>query len=328
MRRKLLAVAFGLTLLWLTEVALRLGGVQAAYQPSTDAGWKMAENLRDHRMQGTREPHDFRVSTNADGLRTALLREGSGSRRLAIMGDSNVFGWGVQEEHTLARQMEEHLPGWEVLNAGQPGYTTWQVGWLYEQVLRDYEPDVVLVWMPMADHNRAVVSDRERIEGGPRLLLARHSRIYALLRTLVWSRADQEYLLPHEDGDGEPRVPRVSVEERRQVLEAIQASGATLALGLLPFYQDLCSSQVPPRPGAEEAIELASELGALLVDIRTCCASSVEQADAMTFPFDRGHLNGLGNDPAGEEAALSLLQALGEPYQPVPSQAQTPPEPE
>ncbi len=201
------------------------------------------------------------------------------------------------------------MPGWEVLNAGQPGYTTWQIGALWEDVVRDYQPDVVLVWMPMADHNRALVSDRERIEGGARLLLAEHSRIYALLRTLIWSRAEQEYVLPHEESDGEPRVPRVSRKDREQVLLAIDSS-ATLVLGLLPFYQDLQGEQSPPRPGVEETLGLADELGAAVVDIRACCGSSVEEADAMTFSFDRGHLTGLGNAAAGEAAAKALLEQL------------------
>lgn len=304
MKRKLLAVGFGLTLLWLAEIALRLGGVQAAYQPSTQAGWRMSPNLDGHRMQGTREPHDFTVSTNSDGLRTTLPRARTDLKRLAIMGDSNVFGWGVQEEDTVAAQMQEHMPGWEVLNAGQPGYTMWQVGWLWDEVVADYDPDVVLVWLPQADHNLALVSDRERVEGGARLLLARHSRIYALLRTLVWSRADQEYVLPL-DADGEPRVPRVTVDERKQVLDRL-GQDTTLVLGLIPFYADLGVRVPQDRMGLSEALGM----DLLTIDVRDCCGSSTTDADAMTFEFDRGHFNALGNDPLGEAAAAALLGEL------------------
>mgnify|MGYP002632827838 CR=1 FL=1 len=304
MKRKLLAVGFGLTLLWLAEIALRLGGVQAAYQPSTQAGWRMSPNLDSHRMQGAREPHDFTVTTNADGLRSTLPRARTALKRVAIMGDSNVFGWGVQEEHTVAAQMQEHMPGWEVLNAGQPGYTMWQVGWLWDEVVSEYDPDVVLVWLPQADHNLALVSDRERVEGGTRLLLARHSRIYALMRTLIWSRADQEYVLPL-DADGEPRVPRVTADERRQVLDRL-AEDTTLVLGLIPFYADLGVRVPQDRMGLSEALGLDLPI----VDVRDCCGSSTNDANAMTFEFDRGHFNALGNDPLGEAAAAALLREL------------------
>lgn len=303
MKRRLLAVALGFTLLWLAEIGLRLAGVESAYQPTVGAGWRMNPNLDDHVMTG-QEGHEFRVNTNADGLRTGAARAPSDRRRIVVMGDSTVFGWGVEDEETVPGAMQDALPGWEVVNAGQPGYTTWQIGALWDEVIRHYAPDVVLVFIPNHDFNQALVSDRQRIEGGARMALMQHSRIYALLRTLVFRHAGREYLMPHESG-AEPRVPRVPAADRAQVFEAIAAE-TRLAVGLLPFHNDLAGQ--PSVLGVEDELQDYVALGAWTVNLRACCVGTPEDADARTFAFDRGHLNGLGNAEVGQAAARRLLE--------------------
>lgn len=65
--------------------------------------------------------------------------------RIAVLGDSYVFGHGVEEEETFTARMRELRPDWEVLNFGVTGYSTDQELLLLENVVLPLEPDLVLV---------------------------------------------------------------------------------------------------------------------------------------------------------------------------------------
>ncbi len=51
-------------------------------------------------------------------------REKAGKRRIVVLGDSTAWGWGVEAEERFSDRMERMLPGWEVLNLAQAGYST------------------------------------------------------------------------------------------------------------------------------------------------------------------------------------------------------------
>ncbi len=65
--------------------------------------------------------------------------------RIAVLGDSYVFGHGVEEDETFAARMRELRPDWEVLNFGVTGYSTDQELLLLENVVLPLEPNLVLV---------------------------------------------------------------------------------------------------------------------------------------------------------------------------------------
>jgi lysophospholipase L1-like esterase len=73
----------------------------------------------------------FAVRVNSLGMRGPELRPDSGTRRVLLLGDSTTFGFGVGEHETFAARVQEILrcrghTDVEVLNAGVPGYSTWQ----------------------------------------------------------------------------------------------------------------------------------------------------------------------------------------------------------
>lgn len=68
----------------------------------------------------------------------------AGVRRIAAMGDSFVFGWGVEVEQTFSKLLERKLERTEVLNFGISGYSAEStLQWLRTRAL-DFDPDVVL----------------------------------------------------------------------------------------------------------------------------------------------------------------------------------------
>jgi hypothetical protein len=206
----------------------------------------------------------------------------------------------------------------QVINAGQPGYTTTQAALFFETVVAAYRPDLVILVPPMHDHNRVLVSDRESIEGGRgpgarlRILLARHSRIYQALRSRLLRDAQRTQLPDEAAGGGvlERRVPRVSDGEREGNLDTIRSLASTwegvFAVALLPYFADLQhppSDAAPPRWGVEWLEAYTHGSGTALLDLRTCCGPD---AEAQVFPYDAGHLNAEGID----RSALALAEAL------------------
>lgn len=96
-----------------------------------------------------------RVKINSHGLRSD--KDYSFTRndkpRIAIMGDSFTWGYGVDNSDRFSDILERDLfdNRIEVINAGVTGYGTDQQLLLYENEIRKYKPDIVIVAMDLTD---------------------------------------------------------------------------------------------------------------------------------------------------------------------------------
>ena len=132
--------------------------------------------------QGIRAPHDFDS------------HDGHNLKRLFIIGDSATFGWGVNEEYTFPRIMNDSFARQEipveVINLGVPGFGTMHS---YERLLEGSSllgnPDYVIYAFSVNDptdniSGRKVVVDGIRIdEHRPyKTLLSEIARIYQRFR--------------------------------------------------------------------------------------------------------------------------------------------------
>jgi hypothetical protein len=94
------------------------------------------------------------INTSAAGFRgpERSLHCSPGVHRVAVLGDSYISAEAVEEENTLINKLQDllqdsPLPGesWEVMNFGVSGSSTADQLALYRHVVRDYDPDIVVI---------------------------------------------------------------------------------------------------------------------------------------------------------------------------------------
>lgn len=173
---------------------------------------------------------------NSLGTRGPLppVKPEAGRRRILVLGDSFVYGQGVPVDDALPSVLQEKLQGPEVINAGIPGYTLGQEYVFYREVLRDLDPDLVLVGFFMNDLDETRTLDvrrtprgvplvyslqadaplrkERRSPSGIRSRLSTWLRSRSLLYTIARKRLDQlRVRQPHGEApagdDGPPEPP-------------------------------------------------------------------------------------------------------------------------
>jgi hypothetical protein len=109
-----------------------------------DIGWALTPGAH-ARVVAERATYD--VALNSRGFRDVERgARRAGVRRIALVGDSYGFGWGVAQDETFGALLERDARvGAEVANLCVPGYSTDQELWTLEREGRSLAPDLVLV---------------------------------------------------------------------------------------------------------------------------------------------------------------------------------------
>jgi lysophospholipase L1-like esterase len=131
--------------------------------------------------QGFRAPHDF------------ALRPPPHRTRIAILGDSFIFGWGADERHAFPAQLESLLRAAgqdvEVINAGIPGQSLGEKAIWYRDAVARFHPDIVLT---------EILIDDADSENGVHAFTLRNGAAVPLVPSVTTSRATRSrwYSLP------------------------------------------------------------------------------------------------------------------------------------
>jgi lysophospholipase L1-like esterase len=125
------------------------------HQFDPEVGWKCLPNLdARYSLPGS---FDVRVQCNSRGIRDSDkgYTKPLGIRRIIILGDSFMWGYGVENSEMFSTVLQELVPGSETINFGVNGYSTVQELVRLETEGLRYEPDVTLlvfVWNDLEDN--------------------------------------------------------------------------------------------------------------------------------------------------------------------------------
>ena len=163
----------GLRLFFPQPLAERYGSPAAGgplVRTDPELGWTLRPNVSD---VASDEPWQADLATNALGFRDVNHGEkAEGVTRVAVLGDSFVFGSGVKQDEPITRRLAALLgPSFEVINLGVPGYGTDQALLTLRRWGPRLSPDVVLAgffWNDVMENASAEMYSMQK----PRFVLA------------------------------------------------------------------------------------------------------------------------------------------------------------
>lgn len=241
-------------------------------EPDPQRFWRLRPSLDDVLVSGSvggSAHFRFRVSTDEWGLRrTPPVVEPS--RRVLMLGDSCLFGLGVDDDETVAAHLQEMLAGVECVNAGVPGYTSYQARrWLdelarrgpFDAVVLNFGRNDGLRWNDRGDPEQAEMMARQRSAMEERL------RVVRLVRGL--SSGDSQ--TKSAQAEGERKRPRMTDAEFAVAMTALgewaESMGADPIFLVWPVVQQMRRSGLDTKQ--HTTLALAARRGWRVVDLIT-----------------------------------------------------------
>lgn len=109
------------------------------------------------------------VKTNSYGERDFdySLKKVKGVYRIAVIGDSVAFGYGISLNNTFAKILERKLnenseKKYEVLLFGRPGYSISNVYYSYLDKVKNFEPDMIIYAMVLNDFEKSFKEEKPK----------------------------------------------------------------------------------------------------------------------------------------------------------------------
>jgi lysophospholipase L1-like esterase len=230
--------------LWLARAAVVIVVTAAALKLGDLALGRAANTFERHLLR--LPPHvsvrhrsnefDYEFRTNALGLRgdDVPLDKPAGARRIVVLGDSFVAGWGVDAREIFSAQLEERLnkssaDRVQVINAGRVGSGPTRQCDIYEAVGRRFHPDLVVLAFYLGNDLLDAAQEQDRDE------LARwHPDGIARRALYAWCpNAYLELAILRQAVDARRQFePRTSAEVQQTITEQARASGANTETAL------------------------------------------------------------------------------------------------
>lgn len=182
-----------LILLLATTVALKLGDVTLGMLRQTQQRHllRLPANAS-YRHQSSE--FDYIFHANSLGLRgpERPFAKQESTRRVVVLGDSFVAGYGVADEDVFTARLEHSLndsgpPRTEVINVGRTGSSTIREYDLYQMIGRRFQPDFVVLAYFLGNDLREIVEEHDQKE-------LRHWHPRGFVRRLAYGLCPNVYL--------------------------------------------------------------------------------------------------------------------------------------
>ena len=217
----------------------------------------------------------------------------AGAQSILIVGDSSVFGDGVDDGQTMSAQLARALGGQtDVQNGGVPGYTCWQSKIWIDRVQPQFSPDVLVVYNQHSDYRRA--SSHDRVIAATQLGWMAHTGVGWLISHLSLKQRMQA------------NASNLSLDEYTDCLEDL-AAGQLNGGGRVVFVQPISEVDFPSSPfyGQPEP----GEHGTRLIDYQDAMRSVAQAVDA---PFVDGAATVQAAGLSGDEALIDTVHPTAE----------------
>jgi lysophospholipase L1-like esterase len=304
----------------LTELALRASGYQ--YSPvkigtSVNSDFREQHAFHDRHLVYDPDliwrPLSGQFSPfNPQGFRGATIDpdKRAGTYRIIAIGDSNTFGWDVDEGANWPTQLQALFaaskPGTEVINGGVWGYTSFQGLQRFKEMLA-FHPDIVLVSFGGNDAHPVTVADAEYVRRHDRIeRITRATRKLRLaqLAVAVWDRAQ----MMTGGGALEPRVGLDDFKAHlREIVREGRAAGVRVVLLTRPYVgasTDPASWKTLAPAYNAATIEVGRENDVPVIDVYTAFKDQPDVFD------DEAHFGVKGHRLAAELLHAELSKAI------------------
>ena len=274
-----------------------------------NVGWRMRPN---HSFGFETDGEVITYQSDTSGFRVPSEDRpfSNPGQRLAVIGDSFGWGYGVEFEESLTGLLQEALPEVEVQNFAMPGFGLDQI-WLSQRYWAlPFKPEVVIAVVYPDDFERSLSAFRisegfakpaYHLRNGKLVertakdcpppvtrLVEKHSRIFALFRRF-------ERRMAREHGTGDWWSLNASILD--QMIADSKKAGVDLILVHVPYPSFLPFQSLTDHMGGSEAT---------FIDLGEDFAGDPE---SFYFPSD-GHLNPLGHRRMAERVRLAASSRL------------------
>lgn len=156
---------------------------------------------------------------NSSGFRGPEVFEQKPDYRIIALGNSCTFGWGIPLAQTWTQRLNQKLSAYfpdskqEVINAGVPGYTSFQGQKYLSDKLMALEPDAVIITFGWNDHwaaNNGKPDSEQELPGQALLSLQNilsRMNLYSLIRKIIIGYNSKPEERPISEIPGVRRVP-------------------------------------------------------------------------------------------------------------------------
>ena len=238
----------------------------------------------------------------------------SGALRVIALGDSNTFGWDVDEgvnwPTRLQGLLRESHPGAEVINAGVWGYSSFQGVRRFKELV-ELDPDLVLVSFGANDAQPVRVPDARYVRSHDRIeRLTRATRRLRLAQLAVaaWDRLGQAVSGSATLG---PRVPVEDyVANLREIVDLGRSRGITVVLLTRPYVgssTDPASWKTYAPSYNAAVVAVGRAMNAAVIDVYGAFRNHDNYFD------DESHFGVEGHRVAAELIQAELATLIGKP---------------
>ena len=289
-------------------------------------------------VPGETEVSGGRAYVNQAGFRDQERGPKTRARAIAL-GDSSVYGFGVDDSQTFTAQLERAL-GADVINGGVPGYSSVQALNLMELRGYDLDPDLLIVSTLWSDNNfdafvdAEVIADYGEVAGA--LAFREVLRLSGLFRwadylVSSWRKDARARQINHirgpgRQGTGQRRVP---IDDYAANLERFASTmherGGGVLFLMLANREDVVKTMDlhPWEPYREVMRAMAARWNAPLVEL----PEIYPRRGGVNLVLDEMHPNQAGHRVIAESVARAL-QDRGWPASPLVLTAPTTPLPD